>query len=198
MKGKLFLGIGKHMIAVPRFLIPIFGLIGRTIAKMVGKSIHKAMSKEHHAVRDFVVKELPLIEVPMSSEFISEKLYLPVDRVGKILRKLERMIMLDMNEQGEVTWAYPVTIVKTPHYATLSSSEQIFIPCVFDALAMSFVQGRLRKEPLSAIIQTECVHCSQPLHIELDSMLKYSILEEEAHPLIFIPLVNLRKKHKLF
>jgi len=128
MKDKLFLGIGKYMIAVPNPLIPILSLIGKKIAKTMEKRLHNAMSKEHHAVHDFVVKELPLIRAPISSEFISGKLYLPIDRVKKILRKLERMILLDMNEQGEVTWAYPVTAVKTPHQAILSSGGQTYIP----------------------------------------------------------------------
>jgi len=86
------------------------------------------MSKEHHAVRDFVVKELPRVGSLMTSEFIAEKLSISVDRAKKILKRLERMILLDMNEQGAVTWAYPVTIVKTPHHATLSSGEQTYIP----------------------------------------------------------------------
>ena len=128
MKDKLFLGIGKHMIAIPRLLIPILSLIGKKIAKMMEKSLHNAMSKEHHAVHDFVVKELPLIGAPISSEFIAERLYLSVDRVKKILNKLERMILLDMNERRAVIWAYPVTVVKTPHHAILSTGGQTYIP----------------------------------------------------------------------
>ena len=128
MKDKLFLGIGKYMIVIPRLFIPILSFIAKKIAKRMETTVYRAMSKEHHAVHDFVVKELPLIGAPISSEFISEKFYLSVDRVRKILRKLERLILLDMDEQGEVTWAYPVTIVKTPHHATLSSGEQRFIP----------------------------------------------------------------------
>jgi len=92
------------------------------------KSLRNSMSKEHHAVRDFVVKELPRVGSLMTSEFIAEKLSISVDRAKKILKRLERMILLDMNEQGAVTWAYPVTIVKTPHHATLSSGEQTYIP----------------------------------------------------------------------
>ena len=128
MRDKLFLGIDKHMILIPRLLIPILGFAGKIIARMMEKMLHNSMSKEHHAVRDFVVKELPRVGSPMTPEFIAEKLCLSVDRVKKILNRLERMILLDMNEQGAVTWAYPVTIVKTPHHATLSSGEQIFIP----------------------------------------------------------------------
>jgi len=128
MRDKLFLGVGKHMIPIPRLLIPIVGFTGKKIARMIEKSLRNSMSKEHHAVRDFVVKELPRVGSLMTSEFIAEKLSISVDRAKKILKRLERMILLDMNEQGAVTWAYPVTIVKTPHHATLSSGEQTYIP----------------------------------------------------------------------
>ncbi len=128
MRDKLFLGIGKHMILIPRLLIPFLGFTGRTIARMMEKSLHNAMSEEHHAVRDFVVKELPRVGSPMAPEFISENLNLAMDQVKKILNRMERMILLDMNEQKAVTWAYPVTVVKTPHRATLSSGEQTYIP----------------------------------------------------------------------
>jgi len=128
MRDKLFLGVGKHMIPIPRLLIPIVGFAGKKIARMIEKSLRNSMSKEHHAVRDFVVKELPRVGSLMTSEFIAEKLSISVDRAKKILKRLERMILLDMNEQGAATWAYPVTIVKTPHHATLSSGEQTYIP----------------------------------------------------------------------
>jgi hypothetical protein len=50
------------------------------------------------------------------------------------------------------------------------------------------VQGQLRKERLSANITTECAHCRQQLHIEVDSDLKYRVTETGAKPLMFAPL----------
>ena len=58
---------------------------------------------------------------------------------------------------------------------------------------MPFVQGQLRGEKLSVVIKTECGHCREPLHIEIDSELKYRVLEEGAEPLIHVPLVDLQK-----
>jgi hypothetical protein len=51
-----------------------------------------------------------------------------------------------------------------------------------------FVQGQLCKEYLSGLIETECAHCRQPLHIEIDSELKFTVREPEARPLFFTPL----------
>jgi hypothetical protein len=56
-----------------------------------------------------------------------------------------------------------------------------------------FVQGQLRQEPLSFVIETECGHCHRPLHIEIDSALNYRVVESEAQPLIYTPLVDFGK-----
>ena len=56
---------------------------------------------------------------------------------------------------------------------------------------MPFVQGRLRGEPLSVVVRTECEYCSQPMHIEIDSGLGYRVQEEGADPLVFVPEVDL-------
>ena len=53
---------------------------------------------------------------------------------------------------------------------------------------MPFVQGQLRREYLSGRIDTECAHCHQPLHIEIDSAFKFSVAESGAAPLFFAPL----------
>ena len=42
-------------------------------------------------------------------------------------------------------------------------------------------------------VETECAHCSQPMHLEIDSDLSYSISEEGADPLVFVPEVDLYK-----
>ena len=55
---------------------------------------------------------------------------------------------------------------------------------------MPFVQGRIRHQPLSVTIETQCVHCAQPIHITLDSELNYRVHEDDAEPLVFEPHVN--------
>jgi hypothetical protein len=60
-------------------------------------------------------------------------------------------------------------------------------------LATPFVQGRLRKEPLSIVARTRCAHCDRPLGLEIDSELRCRVDGEGAKPLVFVPLVNFRK-----
>lgn len=57
-------------------------------------------------------------------------------------------------------------------------------------MAAPFVQGRLREERLSVVVSTECAHCGRPMHIEIDSELKYRVGEEGAEPLVFEPQIN--------
>jgi hypothetical protein len=85
------------------------------------------MSPEHHLVRDFAVRELPRLGRPIPPEFIGQNLNLPLPRVKTILEDLERhMTFLFRNEDGAVTWAYPVTVERTPHRVNLSTGEQVY------------------------------------------------------------------------
>ncbi len=55
------------------------------------------------------------------------------------------------------------------------------------------MQGQIRREKLNVHIVTECGHCHEPLHLEVDSDLNYRVEERSAAPLLFVPLMNLRK-----
>jgi len=56
-----------------------------------------------------------------------------------------------------------------------------------------FVQGHLRGEKLSCVIETECGHCHRPIHIEIDSELNYRVRGADAEPLVLVPLVDAAK-----
>ena len=85
------------------------------------------MSKEHHLVRNFVVREMPIAGEPLSPVFIARKLGLPLERIQVILGELEHnKTFVFRNVQGEVCWAYPVTVEKTSHHLTFSTGEQLY------------------------------------------------------------------------
>lgn len=85
------------------------------------------MSEEHHRIRYFVVKELPIRGKPIEPEVISQSLQLPLGRVNAVLSDLEReRFFLVRNEQGAVSWAFPVTAEPTPHHLTFSTSERLY------------------------------------------------------------------------
>jgi len=125
MSDRLLLGLGRRMIPIPRLLWrPMMEAQGRKIRAGLG-----FMSADHHRVRDFVVRELPRAGQPIPAQLIAEKLELPVDRTMVILNQLEaRLTFLVRNAQGAVSWAYPVTVDRTPHRAALTTGEEAYSP----------------------------------------------------------------------
>lgn len=84
------------------------------------------MSDAHHAVRYFVVRELPRHGEPLSPQIIAGELYLSLERTQTILDDLERhLFFLVRNQAGAVVWAYPVTVARTPHPLTFGTGEQV-------------------------------------------------------------------------
>jgi hypothetical protein len=96
-------------------------------ASQHGKAMLSFMSEAHHRVRYFVVKELARRGKPIEPEVISGALQLPIMRVSAILDELERkLFFLVRNDQGAVSWAYPVTSDPTPHRLTFSTGERLY------------------------------------------------------------------------
>ena len=115
----LLLGVWNYVFPIPR-------LIWKS---QVHGDPHQLdfMSEEHHRVRDFAVTELPRVGKPLTPEFIARELALSPAQVVDLLTDLERhMTFLFRNEEGAVTWAYPVTVDETPHYLTFSTGERLY------------------------------------------------------------------------
>ncbi len=86
------------------------------------------MSKDHHRVRYFVVRELPRIGKPIQPARIARDLRLSLTRVVTILDELEKnLFFLVRNKEGSVVWAYPVTIDESPHRLTFSTGERLLV-----------------------------------------------------------------------
>jgi len=125
MKDRLLLGLGRHMIPIPRV---VWQKVVRASARKTGAGL-AFMSEDHHRVRDFAVTELSRTGAPLPPESIAEALGLPLSRTTSILDELEKhLTFLFRNERGAVTWAYPVTVDETPHRARLSTGEEAYSP----------------------------------------------------------------------
>jgi hypothetical protein len=123
MNKSLLLGFKRFLLRIPR---PIWQQEVARSARAGQKSL-AFMTSDHHRVRDFVVREMPRIAMPIPPERIAQDLGLELGRVVSILDELERKLtFLYRNPQGAVTWAYPVTVEPTPHRLTFSSGEQIY------------------------------------------------------------------------
>ncbi len=123
MRNTLLLGIWRLMVGLPE---PLWqGEVARQ-ARGTVESLG-FMSEDHHRVRDFAVRELPRAGKPLSPASIARDLDLPLARTIDILDELEKNMTFVYRGDGEsVTWAYPVTVDRTPHRVTFSSGEQVY------------------------------------------------------------------------
>jgi hypothetical protein len=84
------------------------------------------MSEDHHRVRRLAVLDLARRGTPLPPEHFVEQLDLPRGVVAEILDELERrLFFLVRDAEGSVSWAYPVTIDRTPHRLTFSTGERL-------------------------------------------------------------------------
>ena len=123
MTNKLLIGFWRTMVGVPPVLWE----------KQIERMRHKVkkstrfMSPEHRLVHHYVVRELPRVGEPIPVERVAQGLALGVEQTIEILKDLEEhLTFLSRNEQGQVLWAYPVTVEKTPHRITFGSGERLY------------------------------------------------------------------------
>jgi hypothetical protein len=124
MKDTILIGRGKTILEVPsenwrKHLAGAGHHMGARLSFMTG---------DHQQVRNFVVRELPRNNGrPLSPEDISRGLHLPLTSVIAILEDLQKnLFFLVLNSAGEVSWAFPVTLDRTPHRLSFSSGESLF------------------------------------------------------------------------
>ncbi len=123
MRNKLMAGVWRYIVGVPPFLWQ----------KQIEKAVQRVrrstafMSPEHRSVHHYVVREMPKLGKPVPPELVAQQLSLTSERTEEILANLEtHLTFLYRNSDGEVTWAYPVTVEKTPHAITFHSGEQLY------------------------------------------------------------------------
>lgn len=123
MKNKLMLGLWRYIINVPPFLWQKQVTLGKRKFEKENGTLSNEIRQIHH----FVVRELPSYGESLSTKLISSRLGISADRVKDALDYLEkRMTFLYRNEEGDVVWAYPVTVDKTPHSITFDTGEKLY------------------------------------------------------------------------
>ena len=85
------------------------------------------MSEEHHAIRRAAVTGLVRAGKPIKPETFARQLEISVSRTVEILDDLERnLFFLVRNAEGAVSWAFPVTVDRTPHRLSFSTGERLY------------------------------------------------------------------------
>lgn len=123
MKNSIMLGMWRYILNVPPVLLEKQQAKGKE--KMLANLAF--MTPEHRKLHHYLVRQLPFSGEPVSAQSIAEALDIKPERVKEILDDLEaHMTFLFRNDQGEVVWAYPVTVEKTPHSVTFNTGEQVY------------------------------------------------------------------------
>jgi hypothetical protein len=123
MNGSLLIGVGPQIRRVPddSFVQSIRSLPAHMAARL------SFMTKHHHAVRDFVVREMPRQAAPISPEAIAKTSGIDPKEVSAVLSDLEKnLFFLVRNPRGNVEWAFPVTTAVTAHKLTFSTGENTY------------------------------------------------------------------------
>ena len=123
MNNHVLVGIGREIQSAADnvFLKSVKSLPTRMATRLA------FMTREHHTVRDFVVRELPRQERSLSPSEIARVIGLTKERVSAIVAELEQnLFFLVRDSDGNVSWAFPVTTSRTPHRLTFSTEEKIF------------------------------------------------------------------------
>ncbi len=85
------------------------------------------MTPGHRSVHHFTVRALPGRSTPLPAKEIARALDFDMASVNEMLADLEQhMTFLFRNKSGAVTWAYPVTVEKTPHHLTFDDGTTCF------------------------------------------------------------------------
>ena len=70
------------------------------------------ITRDHHLVRDFVVREMPQQSRSISPQQIALVTGLDLPKVSAVLKDLERhLFFLVRDSKANVSWAFPVTIL---------------------------------------------------------------------------------------
>jgi hypothetical protein len=121
--NRLLFGYRRLMLPLP------WALFTRMASIETDKSRRKLgnLNEDQRRVHHFVVRELPAYARPMEPDFVARKLAMDRGLVETIMDELERRKLFLYRPGGrDVEWAYPVTVVKTPHRVEFSSGESIW------------------------------------------------------------------------
>lgn len=85
------------------------------------------MTPQHRQMREYAVTELPRVGRPITPGELAQRFTLSVDAVVDILAELERhLFFIRRNDNGDISWAFPVTVEPTPHRLRFDDGAEVF------------------------------------------------------------------------
>ncbi len=123
MEDRILLGQGREFREVPAAMWKqhLAQPPGHTDARL------SFMTQAHHRVRNFVVLALADRQQPLTPDYIAAQCSLDRAQAAAILDELEqKLFFLARDPQGNVSWAYPVTVEPTPHRLQFGTGQRLY------------------------------------------------------------------------
>ncbi len=177
-----------------RWLLPVPPVYRRARMEAMLRSLRDGLAfltGAHREVHKFAVRRLIETGKPLEIIEIAGRLNLSIDRMEEIAGDLEKRAgLITRSNDGTITSAYPVTVIKTPGRVILATGEEVYAGGALEALAVPYVQGRLRGLPVSGHVTTACAFCRRPLHVLIANDLSFRMVEEKLEARIFLPITT--------
>lgn len=123
MKHKMYMGIGRFMIPIPKFL----STIGLKKGVSGAKSKAGLLSEQERQIHHFTVREMATSRKPITTRIVGDVFDLPVNRAEKIIDKLELMkTFLYRSDGSGIDWAYPLSLEDRNHEISVNTGERFF------------------------------------------------------------------------
>jgi hypothetical protein len=123
LKHKLYMGFRGFMMRIP----PLLSDKGTKKGEKSVKANAACLSEEERKVHHFIVMKMAVVKDPITAELIAGELGMLIDRVLKIIDKLESLKTFIYRDDGKgINWAYPLSLENTGFRMTASSGEQFF------------------------------------------------------------------------
>jgi hypothetical protein len=120
LERKVFLGVGKYFIPLPRILLNTN--VNQTVRLICQETAD--LSGEERSLHRYVVNQVTKTSQPVQLEEIARNLNLSMGRVVEIVNKLEDLkVFFYRYENKGINWAYPVTAEQRIYQMSFSSGE---------------------------------------------------------------------------
>lgn len=87
---------------------------------------------------------------------------LEIDVERAILRLLAKKVIVE-NQQGQITFSYPVSALPTSHKVSLADGRSFHAMCAVDALGAAFTFNQ------NLTVASKCGHCGKPVHLAIQA-----------------------------
>ena len=123
------------------------------------EGIYSRLTEKENKIRRFLMSYIIDTQRPFNINLLEGKnlkiLNLSKEDLKKSLDTMQKKITLSMDEEGDVNFVYPVSVIKTNHKVTLENGKSFYAMCAVDAIGSSFTFKQ------RVTIESNCSECGE-------------------------------------